>query len=138
MKRIVSLFLALILVCMAAACAAESIDLSGLSFDELMSLRQALDAEIMSRPEWKEVAVPAGTWVVGKDIPAGSYCIKSEKGYVNVTVWRKVKDDYSNNGLVYNELIKPESPLGKIELEDGFILDLGRPVVFTPPMSLGF
>ena len=135
MKKLICV---LLLVCMTTFAAAESMDLSGLSFDDLVKLRDQVNAEIISRPEWKEVNVPAGTWIVGKDIPAGSYSIKSEKGKVHVAVWRKAIDDYSDNGLVYNELIDPDSPLGKIELQDGWILDIGKPVVFTPPQSLGF
>lgn len=136
MKKFLILIVA---VCMMISCAAaESIDLSGMSFDELNALRDSLNAEIMSRPEWKEVTVPAGTWSIGKDIPAGSYSIKTEKGKVNVCVWKKAVDDYSNNGLAYNELISPDSPLGRVELKEGWILDIGKPIVFAPPLSLGF
>lgn len=135
MKKLICI---LLLVCMTSFASADSIDLSGMSFDELFALRETITAEIMTRPEWKEVKVPAGTWIIGKDIPAGCYCIKAETGKVNVSVWRKEPQDYSNNGLVYNELISPESAYGRMELKEGWIFEIGKPVIFTPPISLGF
>ena len=135
MKKIICI---LLLVCMTSFAAADAIDLSGLPFDELMELRTRLNAEIISRPEWKEVKVPAGTWVIGKDIPEGCYCVKAEAGKVNVSVWRKEPQDYSNNGMVYNELVSPDSPYGRMDLKEGWVLEIGKPVIFTPPLSLGF
>ena len=135
MKRIIAFVL--VFVCVAVYAVADT--LSDLSFDELIALRGELNKEIMSRPEWKEVEVPAGTWTVGRDIPAGAYCVKiAGNGMVNVSVWKKAPKDYSNNGLVYNELISEGSPYGRMELQEGWIVEIGFPVIFTPPISLGF
>ena len=49
-----------------------TIQSSWLSTQELIALRKQVDDEIHSRPEWKEVEVPTGTWHVGTDIPAGA------------------------------------------------------------------
>ena len=136
MKKLVCILLIALFVTVAAY--AET-GLEEYSFDELMQIRNLLNAEIMSRPEWKEVTVPAGTLVVGQDIPEGVYCIKNDTNrYVNFTVWRKEMDNYSNNGLVYNELIKGGDSFGRIELKTGWIFVSGYQLVFTPPVSLGF
>ena len=136
MKKLVCILLIALFVTVAAY--AET-GLEEYSFDELMQIRNMLNAEIMSRPEWKEVTVPAGTWVVGQDIPEGVYSIRNNtKQYVNFSVWREEKDNYSNNGLVYNELIKGGDSFGRIELKTGWIFVSGYQLVFTLPVSLGF
>lgn len=133
------LFALILVVCMTASFAAAETDLSSMSFSNLLALQKEIVAEIMSRPEWKEVTVPAGTWIVGQDIPAGSYCMKpAGKGKVNITVWKKAVHDYSNNGLIYNELISQDSPYGKMTLQDGQIIEFGSAIIFAPPASLGF
>lgn len=51
------------------------VDLSGMSFDELVALRDQLNLAIWNSAEWQEVTVPQGLWEVGKDIPAGHWTI---------------------------------------------------------------
>ena len=74
------LFCLLLVVCVIPVFSWAETDLSSMSFDQLLDLRSALNAEIISRPEWKEVVVPAGTWIVGRDIPTGSYSVSSASG----------------------------------------------------------
>ena len=59
MKRITFLIVtALLLVCLAFPAAyAEEIDLSKLSYDELIALQSKITLEIMSRPDFKAVKV---------------------------------------------------------------------------------
>lgn len=85
MKKLLSI---LLLVCLLIpAAVAEDIDLSKLSFDELASLRDRCQMEMLSRSEWKEVQVPQGIWQVGKDIPAGDWIIKcADVGRTNVSM----------------------------------------------------
>ena len=78
MKKLLALLLALALL-IPAACA-EGIDLSALSFDQLVELRQQISKELTTRPEWKEVTVPVGVWKVGEDIPAGKWTVKPMAG----------------------------------------------------------
>ena len=51
--------------------------LSGLSFDELIALREQLNLAIWNCQEWQEVTIPTGTWIVGVDIPAGHWSIRT-------------------------------------------------------------
>lgn len=131
-----ALILAAVMVVAAVAYAAE-IALGDYSFDQLIALQKQITAEIMSRPEWKEVTVPAGTWSVGDDIPAGTYSM-TPTNYAVITIWRKAENDYSNNGLFYNEMLDEDESCGKIKLEDGMIVVLSGSIVFAPPLSLGF
>ena len=74
MKKLIIVFLS---VCMAISCAySESIDLSGLSYDELVALKDRIDLAIWNSQEWQEVEVPQGLYVVGKDIPSGTWTKK--------------------------------------------------------------
>ena len=51
-------------------------DLSGLSYDELVMLKDRINLAIWQSQDWQEVTVPQGVWEVGKDIPAGTWTVK--------------------------------------------------------------
>lgn len=76
-KAFCLLLIALLLIPTAFA---ENIDLSGLSLVELAELRQRVQLAMMETDEWQEVTVPQGVYVVGKDIPAGTWTVKSMFG----------------------------------------------------------
>lgn len=73
MKRLFLLFLSLALLCSSAL--ADNVDLSDMSFDDLVSLREQINLAIWSSSEWQQVDVPAGTYQIGVDIPAGHWTI---------------------------------------------------------------
>lgn len=54
--------------------------LEGLSYDQLVSYRDALNLAIWNSEEWQEVKVPAGIWVIGEDIPAGHWTVSAPEG----------------------------------------------------------
>lgn len=70
------LILALLLPLSSFASDSADIDLSGLSFDELIALREQLNLAIWNSQEWHDVTVPAGVWEIGKDIPEGHWTIR--------------------------------------------------------------
>lgn len=89
------------------------------------------------------VRVPMGHWHVGDDIPAGTYSIRlpnEENSSVYICIWGYEVDNYlSNGGLIFHETIKKSnSSIGKIELKDGWIVDIDGPVLFDEPIKLGF
>lgn len=110
----------------------KGFDVSSLSYDDLLSLRQTVINELMARPEWKEVEVPAGVWIIGQDIPAGYYSI-TPKGYVTFKFYENTETTYWD----YYSLGSGEG-LGKFELKDGMKIDISGPVIFAPPKGLGF
>ena len=80
MRRLLSsLFALALLLLLAPACFAD-FDLSGLSFDELVALRDQINLAIWNSQEWQEVEVPQGVWQVGADIPAGKWTITCSTG----------------------------------------------------------
>lgn len=129
MKRFLSLLL--ILVCITGFAAAE--DLSGLSFDELLALRSAVEREIISRPEWKKVTVPSGTWYVGSDIPAGTYSISatSAGGYIRVK--------RNGRNIISQGIRDAAHKYGRVDLLDGDVVEIERgSLIFAPAEGLGF
>lgn len=143
MKRSFAFVLALLLL-FAVPVFADLPDLSGLSFDELIALRDQLNLAIWSSDEWQEVAVPVGIWEVGKDIPAGHwmitppardfgqvfYCQKyipstkkpDHSHPAHTCVIAGVKSSFANNTVNYVDY----------DMEDGWFFINEVPVTFTP------
>ena len=126
----------LVLVCMVSFALAENVDFSSMNYDELILLQKNLVKEIMSRPEWKEVKVPAGAWVVGEDIPAGTYGISTNSALATLTVYKNENKEITD--LEGMHVISSDESLGKLVLKDGWVVEITSEVVFTPPFSLGF
>lgn len=131
MKKIVALIIVFMLV---ASVALADFDLSALSFDDLLSLSAQVNAEIMSRPEWKETTVPSGQWVVGEDIPAGFYSISpSEKGG-----YLRVRNE-SGKIIISQGIRKETDAFSKYELKEGYSVEIENgSLIFAPAKSLGF
>ncbi len=101
-----------------------------LTTQELIAMRKQVDEEIHSRPEWKEVEVPTGTWTVGTDIPAGTYSIRglTESLFGTVYIYPKDSehfDDYYSIG--------EGNVIGKVVLQDGDRVQNTGAVIFAPP-----
>lgn len=129
MKRVISL---LLLVCMIPLTASADTDLHAMSFDELLTLRSELDMEIITRQEWKEVIVPSGEYVVGEDIPEGTYSISFADSVASISY--KKPGDFIRSSFV---LGRNES-VNKITLPAGTTIRIENPVIFAPPKGLGF
>lgn len=78
MKKIFAFLMLLFLACPAFA---ESIDLSDLSYSDLVALKDRINLVMWQSEEWQEVTVPQGLYIVGKDIPAGHWTIKCAGTY---------------------------------------------------------
>lgn len=132
MKKL--LIFAIVLFMIPIAAADDGIDLSALSYAQLVDLQQRISAEIVTRPEWKEVTVPGGTWTVGKDIPAGEYSISATKtgGYLRIR-------DERGSLLQGCGIREAEDRIGKVELKEGYTVEIERgSLIFAPAISLGF
>lgn len=71
MKKIITVFISLFMI---ISCAfAETTDYSSMSFEELDSMKKALDAEYFSRPESSGLMLEAGIYIVGESIKPGQY-----------------------------------------------------------------
>ena len=103
MKRILLVVLVMLLVIGGAM--AEGIDLSGMSFDELVALKEQINLAIWNSQEWQEVEVPKGVWTVGEDIPAGTWTIKAADGLTAYVNWgdklNETGTDVTFGGSIY-------------------------------------
>lgn len=139
MKKLLAAALILFLIIPCAF--AESVDLSGMSFDELSELQARIAAEIVKRQEWNSTTIPVGIWRIGEDIPAGTYCIESAKGTpANIGVWGYERYDYeTNGGLIYNYLLwRKGDIIGKIELKEGYLMENTSSIIISPEKIIEF
>lgn len=98
-------------------------DLSGLAYDELVALNQAVDREIMTRPEWKTITVPGGKFICGVDFPAGRYVIAPAKRDIMMfTVYVK-KDPSKSSRDAYWMGSAYDTVETVIAFEEGYELD---------------
>ena len=70
-------------------------DLSGMTYDELVSLKDQINLAIWNSEEWQEVEVPQGVWMVGEDIPSGHWTITNAGGY---STWVKIGTKLDETG----------------------------------------
>lgn len=155
MKRALLLLLALLFL--AGTATATTIDLSGMSYQELVALKDQINIAMWKSQEWQEVTVPQGVWLVGVDIPAGHWTIKAKvsSAYVKIgTALDATKQDIDifKSDWFYSEAIYTptniffEEGTSRIEidfeLQNGsyVVIDYGD-VIFTPydgKPNLGF
>ena len=152
MKKLFALILVLILA--AGTAAADLPDLSGLSFDELVALRDQLNLAMWSSQEWQEVSVPVGVWEVGKDIPAGHWTIYPKEGSMTQIHYGEALDDTGKeiapNCTRYDPLIADGNSNWKdtvdcrfvdIEMKEGWFLVTEKAVIiklYAGKPDLGF
>lgn len=129
MKKVCSLLLSIFLL---FSFAVAETNLSEMSYDDLIALQKELVIEIMSRPEWKEVEVPAGQYTIGVDIPAGWYSMKPKSKWDSVYLrW------YPNPDNDYWDYLRTDD-IARFELKEGMRIYLEQTTIFAPARSLGF
>lgn len=99
MKKILAALFILMLFSMPAL---AEVDLSGMSYDELVALKDQINLAIWQSDAWQEVEVPAGIWIVGEDIPAGKWTIKHTDGVSSTKVVWADAIDASGASLSYD------------------------------------
>ena len=133
MKRVAMLVLALMLV---GTVAPAEVDLSGMSYEEMVELRDQLDKAIWASDGWQYVQVPGGDYDVGVDIPAGRWTLVGVDSYSSFDVYksRALKDDYSYDALF--ESLKLNQHYN-ITLEDGQYIEISGTIAFQPYLGAG-
>ena len=90
MRKVMAVVFALVIMTCSSFSMAEGIDISTLSDDELVALMARVQEEIVARHIEGTANLAGGTYIVGKDIPAGSYiytCLASGEDWGNVTIY---------------------------------------------------
>ncbi len=129
MKKVCAILVALLFVFSSVAVAD---DLKAMTYEELLALRAAINAELIARGFEKEVTVPAVVYTIGEDIPAGSYTIRTNAIMVVVTT----QDEQGDLGDMYS--VTSAEGIGKITLLDGHTISISGSVIFAPYVGLGF
>ncbi len=124
---------------------ADGVDLSDMSFDELVALRDQIDMAIWSSAEWQEVEVPEGIYQVGKDIPAGHWSIRPiDQYYMNIYYFDILDSIGKGPGPGAKLFIQDISKSGTdgfggivleytdLDMVDGMYFYCSGPVVFSP------
>lgn len=138
MKKLIALIVSLLML--ASVCTgfaeesseepAAGFDFTGYSYDELIGIKEQLDAELQTRPEAGERILQVGQYVVGKDIAQGVYDLgfvaaEEDDTYTNWYIYdTKQMYDYDVGRLWLGDLPREEGTLKagssvKVELFDG-------------------
>lgn len=122
--------------------ALADVDLSGMSFDELVALRNQIDQAIWASDGWQEVEVPSGVYIIGEDIPEGRWSIKCNGKGGGIYTLYPDKESYLDNGLGYiaMKFFNGEDIMNVI-LDNGQYLELSASTYTFSPMigaDLGF
>lgn len=148
--RILSLLFALVLSTFTFA-SAENIDLSGMTYVELVALKDQINLAIWNSQEWQEVTVPQGVWKVGEDIPAGMWTVKCAEGGFRCEIsWGAIlaedgeSIEWSGRSSLYNYVYNPNQKWYKpgehmveytftVEIGDYIVVDMDESqALFTP------
>lgn len=144
MKKTLAFLLALFLL---AGSAAAEVDLSGMTFDELVALKEQINQALWSSKEWQEVTVPAGIWTVGKDIPAGSWTIRTASPLAYSSIYYFSQLDAAGMGPDYMSYFVLRQLVGSdlnayentgypdsisLELKSGYYIQFDSSLIFTP------
>ena len=85
--KLTAILLLVVLLVSCTYAGADDVDLSAMSYEELEALRNRITDEMLTRPEWESILVPAGVYEIGVDIPEGTWTITAEEysdPYVNI------------------------------------------------------
>ena len=156
MKKLITIILILALALPALALA-DLPDLSGLTYDELVQLKDQINMAMWNCQEWQEVTVPLGVWTVGEDIPVGHWSItlspEVSSQWASVKYCDLLNAAGTDAGNQFNCKIYAYLDVGAptnenypqtidLDLKPGTYIIIGHaPVVFTPyagKPSLGF
>ena len=123
MKKLLTLLLILALAAPALALA-DLPDISGLSVEELIELRSKIQLQLFSERLIEGVEVLPGVYMVGEDIPAGTYRIEyhaiKDYTFVNFSAYR------DSPFFSYSTILGYSKPyeIGKITLEEGVRIEI--------------
>ena len=128
MKKTIAALLAGILFLGSVTIFADIPDISGLTDDEIVSLHELIQQELVNRNIHKVASLSSGTYVGGKDIPVGSYELYIEgpgSGFDTVYILKSADDTTLGNTTLYEYIDEEEFPVTyHITMEEGYVLNM--------------
>lgn len=121
MRKLITLLLIAAMLLPAAAMA-DLPDISGLTPDELIELNHQIQNRLFSEQLVNGVKVPPGTYIIGEDIPAGTYRVEITGGTGFYDLNQEAGGHLIMTGLTGKSYDVTE--IGKMILEDGNELKL--------------
>jgi len=147
MKKILPLILLVsLLLSVHVAVAEADFDFTSYSYEQLIGIKEQLDAEITTRPEAGERILQPGQYVVGKDIAQGVYDVgfvaaEEDDTYTNWYIYdTKQMYDYDVSRLFLGDLPRNEGRVQegssvKVELFDGDYFVIYRSAASSSELS---
>ena len=127
MKKLLAIIL-ILAVLLPAAALADLPDISGLTLDELIQLRDMVNKAIFASEGYKQVEVPPGFWKIGADIPAGYWTISPVDGqYMNLWYGDKANDSETDAGWGWDGVNGYNKTLSTRKNKDGSWKDSDKP-----------
>lgn len=143
MKKTLVLFLivCLLAVPVAFASAEDAADLSSLNDEQLVALLAEVQSEIVARHIEKTASLTAGTYIGGRDIPAGSYVLatagtKDDYGIVSLRSVNDPAEEYPSKLYEYKDGDDIYSVF--VTIDEGDTLILPFPYTLTISSGLKF
>ncbi len=111
----------------------SGIEPSPMSYDDLIAQRDALTDMLTGRDDYQQLKLNKGTYVVGEDIAAGTYCTGNSLMCV-VAIYTGDVSDENNLTIMYT--IAGNAPIEKFTLAEGqtVIIDIQSP--FPMPLEV--
>lgn len=136
MKKLVALILAVLLLTGCALAEDWQAKLAEYSLEELQAMAAAYDAEIIRRTK-ESFEVPTGTYIVGEDLPAGTYSVDyvNNAGIVGLYDSQRALD---TDDPYFFEIVSKSERIGKVTLKAGDILTVDATVSFSLYKGLGW
>lgn len=147
MRKVIALIMSILMIILASVAVAD-VDISNLSYEELVALVNEAQMLMMKSDKWQVVDVPPGTYLVGKDIPAGQWQLSVyDESYVDFEIGTAIKDngeidymacyqDYKHITLKGKRCVlysEGDTTTYSIELKDGwYVVITTGSILFSP------
>jgi hypothetical protein len=149
MKKLI----AILMVCLIATlpALADTVDLSGMSYSDLILLQKRIEKALFAHEDFEMVAVPAGLYRFGVDIPEGKWEIHAHPNVMVTVIYGKnlsesgtsvqwlnggeLKYLYGENNWTYDE---GKQSYWTVNAKYGYYIEFDSTVYFQKPAGLGF
>lgn len=140
MKRLLTLLLCAVLL-VPAFSAAEEVPAPGasgpapftpLTGSDLIALREEVIAALQSVRGEDPVLIPSGDWVVGEDIPAGSWSFRDPGGKFRLSTTLKFSLRIAHSLREEDFNVSSDVEVGRVDLEEGTVIRLDQSLYMAP------
>jgi len=137
MKRLVTFIVLLLFVPVVSF--ADVPDISLLTLEELLVLRDNVNAAIMNSSDYQEIELPVGLWTVGIDFPAGTWLVTPlDDQYLNLWYGDVLNESGTDAGYGWDGINGYTHSFSTKKKKDGSWKDPDYPHFITLTMKEGW